>query len=344
MKIVHLFANNKVGGAEIYAINLATAALNDGHEASFIVSEEGALTKRLTENGISFVLIRMDSSFNPFRMSKSVFELKNYFQKQGIAIVHTHMLREHSLAIGAKFLGTNIKVVRTFHRLDQFNWKMKPLMWFYNWQTDAFIAITEYLQKYLVVNGTVENKISVILNGVSEIAVNKHDKAIGFLGRLASEKGTLKLLKNNSIELVNNSNLVIAGTGPDELAIKKYISEKGFNTKMMGEVSDLNNFFENISVLVLPSDSEVLPLSILEAFSAGVPVVSFDLPSLVGVLTENNSITVASGKYEELLQAACELLSSTDLDLLSRQVKAEYSEKYTLKLMWQKTFELYKSL
>jgi len=149
MNICYVVENSGIGGAEKYALYLAKEAQKDGHKVSFVLGKKGPLEIEARNLKIKTQITPMPSSFNPFSVLKSIFALKKYFKENDVEIVHTQMLREHSLALGAKIIGAKIKLVRTFHRLDQFNWKMKPLMWLYRRQTDGFIAVSEYVSQYL---------------------------------------------------------------------------------------------------------------------------------------------------------------------------------------------------
>jgi glycosyltransferase involved in cell wall biosynthesis len=342
MKIVHVICYSGIGGAEIYALNLSTEANKAGHDVSFILSEEGALSKRLKNKKINYDLIPMESSFNPFKVFHSIFALRKYFLKEKIDIIHTHMLREHSLSTGAKFLGAKVKVVRTFHRLDQFNWKMRPLMWFYRWQTDAFIAVSEFVREILAENG-IKDKVTVIYNGAPKVMAKKHEKAIGFLGRVAAEKGILKFIKENLNLFRGKLSLKVAGEGEELPVLKTLVKEEELNVEILGEITDLKSFFEKIEVIVLPTEGEsTLPFVIIEAFSCGVPVVTFDIKPLSDLIKPNMGVIVEAGNFKEMGAAVRKLVENPgQVAKMSRAVQSTYNEKYTTDKMWQRTENLY---
>lgn len=340
MKICFPISYPGVGGSEKYALNLAVAAQKAGHDVFFILGEHGPLENELKTAGIDYTIVPMRSSFNPVAVIFSTIKLKKIFKERKINLVHTQMLREQTLSLFAKKLGAKIKVIRTFHRLNQFNRKMKPLMRFYQSNTDCFIAPTEFMAEYMRQNG-LKSKIEVIANGVEEVKVSKKEKAIGFLGRISEEKGILEFVENN-IKLFNSQHkIVIAGEGPQKSALME-IARDNPNLKILGHVRNLENFFSSISVLVLPSKTEVLPLSVLESFSAGVPVVAFEIPSLEGILTSQNSILVKSGDYKKLAEKAFAVLHDDGrLKNLFVEAKKSYKENYTPREMWGKTEKIY---
>lgn len=336
MKICHVFSKFEKGGAEFNAIYLAQAAKKSGNDVQFIIGETGTAKEILETEGINYSIVPMQSSFNPFKVARSVFKLKSYFVKERVEIVHAHMLREQSLCLGAKFLGAKVKVVRSVHRLDQYNFKMKPLLWFYNWQTDAYIAVSAFLKQNL--NWVNKKKLFVIENGVSAVKVTRHGKAVGTLGRLYSEKGVYDFVKNADPK----ERLIVGGYGPELQKIKEL---KKDNVEIYGEVKDKKEFFSKISVLLLPSRTEVMPLSVIEAFSAGVPVIAFDIPALRDLITRDNGVLVPSFDNKKMAEVAANLLSDdTRLSQLSVGAQKTYSKNYTVEHMWNKAEKLYKSL
>jgi hypothetical protein len=149
MKICFPLSEAVFGGAEKYALNLAQKAKESGDEVLFLLNEENEFSNHLKKDGFEFRIVKMESSFNPAKVARAAREFKRIFVEEKIDIVHVQFLREHSIAIMARKLWVKIKIVRTFHRLDQFNLKMKPLIPVYNSQTDAFIAPTEFIKEYL---------------------------------------------------------------------------------------------------------------------------------------------------------------------------------------------------
>jgi glycosyltransferase involved in cell wall biosynthesis len=337
MKITHLFCYPGDGGAEKYALYLADAARGSGHEVSFILGSDGPLLEKFKNNNYKFQVIKMPSWYN----LNAIMKLKKYFNENGTQIVHTHFLREHFLAVGAKILGAKIRVVRTFHRMDQLPTRVRPFYKFYQRKTDAFIAISRFIKNYMVESGINDSLIKIIYNGVPEIRTNNTGEAIGYLGRLTSEKGIAEFIEANIENFQKNSEpgLMIAGEGPDKKIIESGVKEnKLVNVDLAGNVDDLTSFFKKVSVLILPSRTEVMPLVVLEAYSAGIPVVSFNLEPLKEVIDEK--FMVNEGDYEGLY----ELAAKYHQEDFSSELNRLYKEKYSIDNMWQKTESLYKSL
>jgi len=344
MKIAYIFAYfGDGGGAEENAFLLASKAKEAGHKPVFIVSTISEVSKvRLQKAGFKTVVLPMESSFNIFAVIKSAISLKKIIKTEKIDIVHSHMLREQSLAIFAKYFGGKFALIRTFHRFDQFNWKMKPIMPMYSKYTDAFISISELMNDYLKDNG-LDEKVHLINNGVPKVEAANHKRAMGYIGRLAKEKGILEFVKSN-INILHDNKLIIAGPGPDFEEIKKIVDENKLDVELLGRVSgtDKTNFFKKISVLLLPSDTEVLPTVVLEAYSCGLPVVAFKLDSLTSLIKKENGVLVDYHDYKQMGQSALGVLSN--LKGYCEANTATYKLNYSVDVMWAKTYKLYQSV
>lgn len=343
MKIAYLLAHPGNGGAEAYALNLAREARNAGHEVCFVLGERaGQLVDRVRTENFDLLILPMQSSFNPFAVISSVYKLRKFIHEFKPDIIHTQMLREQSLVIGAKILGAKTRLVRTFHRLDQFNWKMAPLMWLYRKYTDSFIAISEYVRDYLAENG-IEKNITVVHNGVAEVVAENKKPGLGYLGRISPEKGIKAFVEANE-EIFAKEPLVVGGNGPDLEALKAFVKRKNLNIQILGNIEEKDDFFGLFSVLVLPSSTEALPLVVLEAFSAGTPVVAFDLPSLKGLITDKNGALVGPGDYKALAKKAIEIMKSKDYENYAANARRDFEQNYTVEKMWSATELVYQNL
>lgn len=338
MKIAHLFSYAGGGGSEDYALELAKGSRRAGDDVIFIISTEGELVSGLEREGIKYIRINMESSFNPFAVLKSTLRLRSVLGKEKVDLVHTHMLREQSLVILAKLTGTKVKLVRTFTRLDQFNWKMKLLMPIYNYYTDRFIAISSYMKQHLKNNG-IRNKVTLINNGVRKVEVSHRGRNFGYLGRISREKGLLEFIKSNQ-DKFKSVEFLLGGDGPDIEKISELINDEGLNIKLLGRIIDKDKFYAEIGVFILPSETEALPLVVLESFSAGIPVVCFDIPSLRELIQDD--LRVEFGDYKKLLETAEFALKNRDR--FKKENLEKYQQNYTLNQMVEKTNRLYREL
>ena len=144
-------------------------------------------------------------------------------------------------------------------------------------KVDLFVCPSNFLEnKLLSAREYYKGKTCTIHNFIDkEKFVNtdrKEENYIVFVGRLSKEKGIENIA--GAAKLLPDYTFVIAGSGPDEDLLKDIPNIKlaGFLT---GE--KLTELMGNAKVLLLPSVCyENCPLSILEAHSMGVPVVTMN--------------------------------------------------------------------
>ena len=108
----------------------------------------------------------------------------------------------------------------------------------------------------------------------------ERQQIIGYVGRFSAEKGILNLL--NGIARITsqfNFKYLIIGDGPQMGEVLKII--KKINKKELIQLytwlphESLNDFLNEMKLIVIPSYSEGLPNILLEAMAAGTPVFSF---------------------------------------------------------------------
>jgi glycosyltransferase involved in cell wall biosynthesis len=105
------------------------------------------------------------------------------------------------------------------------------------------------------------------------------------VGRLSREKGFDLLLEAfvSVRKFSPSADLLIAGTGPQEAALKAQCRMLGLESavRFAGHVDQPCSYFRGASVFVLPSRHEGMPNALLEAAAAGLPLVA--LPASGGV-------------------------------------------------------------
>mgnify|MGYP002397985052 CR=1 FL=1 len=116
--------------------------------------------------------------------------------------------------------------------------------------------------------------------------INENEEIIlGYVGRLAEEKGVLNLAKifPEIIKKYSNLKLKIIGDEFSGAGIKRqmelYLSQSKNNVEFTGylEKDDLNNELDKLDILIIPSFNESFSLASLEAFAKRIPVIISDV-------------------------------------------------------------------
>ena len=110
-----------------------------------------------------------------------------------------------------------------------------------------------------------------------------------FAGRLDRLKGVEMLLTAWKLMGQKAPNLILCGTGPMEGWCRDMIVENGLKVEMMGFVDNrqVRRMLAESKAMILPTQwYEGFPMSIVEAFSVGTPVVCSDLGNAGSIVTE----------------------------------------------------------
>src|SRR5207244_1930676 len=97
---------------------------------------------------------------------------------------------------------------------------------------------------------------------------------IGCLARLSPEKGLDTLIE--ALDLLRGVELILVGDGPERRSLEQLARELGVADRVTfsGWRDDARSALSQLDVVVLPSRSEGLPLVIIEAMLAELPVVA----------------------------------------------------------------------
>jgi len=191
--------------------------------------------------------------------------------------------------------------------------------------------------------GVGHNSTRLILNGVDTnlfspgIQSKRDIFTFGFLCKHRQEKRIDLLLDAVEILLIDRNDfiLLLGGEGPETEKVKERVLSSELLKKhvvIVGFVSETVEFLRSIDVLVMASDSEGTPNSVLEAMSCGVPVVSTDIVNLHNIVESSgwlcergNSDSIASAMKDALVE------SPEGLQLRSHKAREFIRDNFDLK-------------
>ena len=158
---------------------------------------------------------------------------------------------------------------------------------------DIPLACSKASAKYYYKKKSVLDRAVVIYNGIetdkfrfnesdrrsvrTELDIADGDVLLGAVGRLTAVKN-YPFIINMLKDLPDNYKLIIAGIGEDEKALTELISESGLNgrCKLLGLRTDIPQLLSAMDVFLLPSFSEGMPFSVIEAQASGLPCIMSD--------------------------------------------------------------------
>jgi len=138
---------------------------------------------------------------------------------------------------------------------------------------------------------------------------------IAYLGRYDKGKGMHRLLDIWPQLSVQPARLDFYGQGAERPAMEETVRARGFgdNVRIHGgwtQASELSAIFEKVDLMVMPSDTEGLPVLLLEAMAHGVPFVASDVGGVRSLAEENRDVRVVPLENAALIHATNEMAAA----------------------------------
>ncbi len=174
------------------------------------------------------------------------------------------------------------------------------------------------------------------------------DGAVRFvaIGRLGPQKNYPLMLRAfaEAAKRAANIALTIIGAGPEEQEIKDLIGTLGLRDRvtLAGVVSDVENYLWQSQVYLMSSVYEGLPLGVLEAMSASLPIVSTMAGGVVDVVRDgDNGLLCPVGDEKALAEAITAIAGDRELRLRMSRRSLEEAAKYDIKCCAEQYRALY---
>jgi len=231
------------------------------------------------------------------------------FAATGIKIPCLHVLHGYGLITSKN--GLKNKFIRTLNRFIAE--KIRA----------SYIVVSEAMvpaaTKYFKIK---EENISVITNGLDlnkfkyvQMGLKNREKIIiSMIGTLCANKGQVHGINAFVLLLKSlpDATLQIVGEGPDNEKLKELVNLKKLNNRIvfLGRQNNINQVLANTHILWQLSESEAMPLVVLEAMATGVPVIGFEVRGTRDVVLEGKTgILTAYGDIEAIVKNTKDLLN-----------------------------------
>lgn len=136
------------------------------------------------------------------------------------------------------------------------------------------------------------------------LAVAEDEVLFGFVGHLREEKNLALLLRGFAGANPAKGRLMLVGDGPCRAGLETLARELGIAEKMIlaGHVEDTSRLYAALDVFVMSSDTEQMPLALLEAMACGLPAVCTDAGDTAAMLGETPVPLGSVADYAEALR------------------------------------------
>lgn len=210
-----------------------------------------------------------------------------------------------------------------------------------------FICPSRFSLKMHKRAGIPEGKLVHIPNfiNIEDFEQNYENKGyILYAGRLSREKGVLTLLK--AVKGLDVQ-MRIVGDGPMRKDYETFVKEDGINNVTFegyksGE--ELKHLFRNAIFLVFPSECyENAPMTILEAFAYGKPVVGSDIGGIPEMVTEGKTgMLFQTGNHLELKEKINYLIvNPSKITEMGKKAREKVELEYNAEIHYQRLMEVY---
>ena len=172
---------------------------------------------------------------------------------------------------------------------------------------DGFVFVSRFCkEKHVEFDHRFSRVPNMVLYNCSMIfePQSKRDNYYLFYGRLSYEKGVTTFLQAAS--LLPEVRFKIVGTGPLEQWLKEAVNQKGLNNvELLGYKTgqELNDIISKSKFVVVPSEwYENNPMTIVEAYSMGVPVIGANIGGIPEIIRNGKTgFVFESGNFASLV-------------------------------------------
>ena len=363
-----------VGGIEHHVEALSNKLVKNGHEVTVYTSNVPKSKKHEVINGVE--IYRLKSLFSPLNnqfIPGLFFKLidKNRFD---VVHVHSHLHTSSNVTVFSKIFIKRPIVLTSHGTVEYEGWKNvinvlynKTLAKWMLKSVDKIIALSSKQADILENLGADPSNITIIPHGVDLNQINltgdteKFKKSyrlnaknlILFVGGLIPRKGinyliaAMKYVKSDSVLLIVGGELQ-AHSGVKE-GLEQQVKKLGLkNVLFLGRVSkeDLERAYVSADVFVLPSISEGLPLTLLEAMAYKKCVIATNIAGNSDVIKNGeNGILVEPENAHELGEKIDYLLANEGLrKKLGATARKEIEKKYSWNVTFNKILKVYKEV
>lgn len=317
----------RIGGAENMVCQLVTHIDREKYEiAVFCIGRERKtfLEDEIRQKRIPLKICGIEGRVTPAKL-KRFYNLLREFQPD---IIHTHISGAiYSLPYAVLRKKKIIHTLHTSPKAEFKPWFRKIMRHLYCRGMAMLVAVSEENQKLAMEMYRLDDdKVLFINNGVN-IEKYYHTSHAEFtyinVGRQDENKNQQLILYafRKLIDRGIRSKLILVGDGNQHEKLKQLVCELNLTgyVEMPGMVSDCETYLAASDIYVQSSRREGLPLSVVEAMAAKLPVVSTDVGGMKDLVQENG-LLVESDSCDALAEA-----------MYSMAMKRDCLEQYAMK-------------
>ena len=344
MRILQIIDSLDAGGAERMAVNYANALADTiGFSGLVVTRKEGSLLNQVSKK-VSYLYLNKKGTID----FKALFRLRKFVLENKVAIIHAHST-SFFLAFLLKLSCPSVKLIWHDHYGDSEFLSKRPslslrlMLPFF----DGIIAVNQNLKLWAEQKMHFKNVIYLPNFPSNEITDLKNTVLQGIKGKRIVSLANLRVQKDHFLLLevakkvqISHPEWTFHLVGKDfeddySMQIKNLVLELNLenNIFIYGSKPDVQNILEQSTIAILTSQSEGLPVALLEYGSYAKPVVVTNVGEIPLLIQDGvNGFMVETGEAQLFYDSLVKLMENETLQndfgkALQQTIYDDYSEK-----------------
>ncbi len=284
MRVLEVLSGTTACGATVHTLQIAKELLRRGNALTLMVKPYGWTVEQAKRLGIPTLESRMKRF--PF---KDYIDAVRFCKQAGIEVILAHMTGANNFSVVVGRLARVPVVLRAHAHTVHPHW----------WLAQHIIAVSEQTRRYHITHNFVSPKristahgfidperLAVPDKGVrqqvrAELGLTPENFVVGVIGNIIPRKGVLYLIRALPPVVAQHPSLRVALVGvthPESygVRVRNEIARLSLEPYVLwlGERRDVPNLLQAIDLYALPTLNDMLPLALLEAMWAGLPILS----------------------------------------------------------------------
>lgn len=320
IRVLHLIETGGPGGAERMLLGM-TRHLDPSFHSTVGLMKPGWLESQIQERGLDHVRIQGGT----WGDIGCIGHLARVVRASAIQVIHAHEFYMNVLGAAVSRL-TGVPLISTVHGKNYYPEKRRRQL-LYRWVAStaaSIVTVSEDLKLFFCRTvGVADSRVTVVPNGIdtaiwspvvadaalqAECGIPRDAVVAGAIGNLYPVKRHIDLIR--ALPLIKvacpNIHVVILGRGDQRTILEQEAAVLGVADRLHlpGFQENTRQWLNRMDCYVMPSESEGMPLSLLEAMSAQVPVVVTAVGGIPEVVTHEESGWLIPPHRPEMLAKA----------------------------------------
>jgi glycosyltransferase involved in cell wall biosynthesis len=354
MRIAHVADSMEVGGAETLVMQMCRLQREQGHDPCvYAIAALGALGEQMREESFA---VQPNVGRNLIDATRMFFRI---FKESHPDVVHLHNPTPTIYAAMAARMAGVPSVISTRHSLVArprrliVELKYAFAACFCDWIVGICDATTNNVKSIHTVPA---RKITRVYNGTTPLLRVSNEQwppksgfTLVYVGRLAAVKNHVMLLKafSAALFLMPSLRLWMVGDGSERKMLESLVAELGISAQVTfwGQQRGVASFISAADAFIMSSKSEGVPISLLQAFSLGVPAIVTDVGGMAEVVRlAKAGFIVPPADTAEMTEAILRLATSdAEREQFSKNAEEAFYSRFTLQAAVDAYMDLYRN-